>query len=143
MKIPTDPATRSAIIAAGEGVRPVMSGWTRTLGMAAAGFGASTGLAWWADNHYSRMPDAQGHSVGYMDRAEARRTFSGPSGFPAVLSFSALMAVPVLYSKLRDHVNPAEFMVLKNVNYAFLGGMLVGTAAAGGLLPSLPHTSHG
>jgi len=132
------PAARSAAIAAGEGVRPIMSGWTRSLGMAAAGFGVATGLAWWADNHYSRMPDAQGHSVGFMDRIEARRAFSGPTGFPAVISFSALMAVPVLYSKLRDHVNPAEFTVLKNLNYAFMGGMLVGTAAAGGLLPSLP-----
>lgn len=132
------PAARSAAIAAGEGVRPIMSGWTRSLGMAAAGFGVATGLAYWADNHYSRMPDANGHSVGFMDRIEARRAFSGPTGFPAVISFSALMAVPVLYSKLRDHVNPAEFTVLKNLNYAFMGGMLVGTAAAGGLLPTLP-----
>lgn len=132
------PAAAAVAAVAAEGVRPVASKLTRVIFATGAGFATAAGIGYWADKHYDTMPDADGTSAGRIDRAEARKIFSGPEGWPAIVSFSALMSVSVLYSQLRDHITPGEFSMLRYGGYAFLGGMLVGTAVTPGLLPALP-----
>lgn len=123
--------------AATQAVRPVASTATRMLGVAGAGFAVTAGLALWADNHYRGRPDAAGDSPGRIDRREARELFSGADGFPAIVSFTALLAASFLYSHGRQHMTPKEFSMLRS-SYWLLGGALLGTAAAPAVLRPLP-----
>jgi hypothetical protein len=123
--------------AANAAVRPIASTATRMVGVAALGFGAAAGLAMWADSHYRDKPDANGDSPGYIDRKEARNLFSGADGFPAIVSFTALLAASFLYSHGRQSMTPKEFGMLRT-SYWLLGGALLGTAAAPAALRKLP-----
>ncbi|MCW2921374.1 MAG: hypothetical protein JWL76_1248 [Thermoleophilia bacterium] len=129
--------TPAAATAATTAARPVASTVTRMIGFAGAGFAAAAGLALWADNHYTGKPDASGDSPGRIDRREARELFSGADGFPAIVTFTALLAASFLYSHGKQHMTPKEFTMLRT-SYWVLGGALVGTAAAPGVLRKLP-----
>jgi hypothetical protein len=123
--------------AAATAVRPVASPASRMIMTAAVGFGAAAGLATWADSRYREMPDDDGRSVGRIDRVEARNLFSGFDGFPAIVSFTALLAASFLYSHGRQTMTPKEFSMLRS-SYWLLGGALLGTASAPALLRPLP-----
>jgi hypothetical protein len=84
------------------------------------------------------MPQADGTSPGYIDRLEARSQFSGSDGWPAIITFGALLGASFLYSHGRDNLTPKEFSFLKHVGYGFMGGGLVGTSIAPALLRPLP-----
>ena len=127
----------AAATAATEMVRPVASGATRLLMHAAVGASATLGIALWADGHYSDKPDAHGHSPGRIDRGEAREMFSGFDGFPAIVTFTALLAASFLYTRGREGLAPKEFNMLRT-SYEVLGGALVGTLLAPSLLRPLP-----
>lgn len=119
-------------------LRPIAGSVTRTIAAAGAGFAVFAGIGLWADKHYTRMPQADGTSPGYIDRLEARSQFSGSDGWPAIITFGALLGASFLYSHGRDNLTPKEFSFLKYVGYGFMGGGLVGTSVAPMLLRPLP-----
>lgn len=121
--------------------RPVTSSVTRTIAAAAVGFGTFAGIGLWADKHFSRMPQADGTSPGYIDRREARSQFAGSDGWPAIIGFGALLGASFLYTHGRDNLTPKEFAFLKYVGYGFMGGGLAGTSVAPMLLRPLPDAS--
>ncbi len=128
----------AAASAATQAVRPIASGASRLLFHAAIGASATLGIAFWADEHYKdARPDANGDSFGYIDRKESRELFSGFDGFPAIVTFTALLAASFLYTRGRQHLEPKEFSMLR-ASYEILGGGLVGTVLAPGLLRKLP-----
>lgn len=129
--------TPAAAATATSAVRPVASTVTRMMGVAGAGFAASVGLALWADKHYTGKPDAAGDSPGRIDRREARELFSGADGFPSIVTFTALLAASFLYSHGRQNMSPKEFSMMRT-SYWLLGGALLGTVAAPGVLRPLP-----
>lgn len=131
--MPIPPASAADTLA-----RPLASTVTRTLAAAGVGFGTFAGVGLWADQHFSRMPKADGTSPGYIDRLEARSQFSGPDGWPAIVSFGALLGASFLYTHGRSNITPKEFAFLKYVGYAFMGGGLVGTSIAPAMLRPLP-----
>jgi hypothetical protein len=133
------PPAAAATVAA-ETVRPVASSATRILFAAGLGFGTFAGVGMWADKHFSKMPQADGTSPGYIDRMEARSQFAGSDGWPAIVSFTALLGASFLYTHGREHLSPKEFAFVKYVGYGFLGGGLVGTSVAPSLLRPLPKT---
>ena len=136
--MPAIPPAAVAAAAAPELVRPVASGATRLIMHAAVGGGATAGLALWADNHYGdAKPDEHGNSVGYIDRKESREMFSGADGFPAIVTFTALLAASFLYTRGREGLQPKEFNMLRT-SYEVLGGALVGTVLAPSILRPLP-----
>lgn len=138
------PVTRVGMAAASQSqsVRPITSGLSRQTMAAGLGFGAATGLAVWADQRYD-MPDADGTSVGRIDRYEAREMFTGRTGVPVLLSFTALLPVSILYSHLRRSVTPGELSFLQHAGYAAMGGVLLGTMVAPAMLPELPPVPRG
>ncbi len=128
------PAAAAAVTAP---VRPITSGASRLIIHAGIGAAATIGAALWADNHYRDKPDATGHSPGRIDRREARELFSGADGFPAIVTFTALLAASFLYTRGREHLSPKEFNMLRT-SYEILGGALVGTVLAPTMLRPLP-----
>ena len=127
----------AAVAAASAPVRPITSGASRLIIHAGIGAAATIGAALWADNHYRDKPDETGHSLNAIDRREARELFSGADGFPAIVTFTALLAASFLYTRGREHLSPKEFTMLRT-SYEILGGALVGTILAPGMLRPLP-----
>jgi len=121
-----------------EGLRPLASKPTRVIAAAGLGFAVFAGLAFWADQHYGKMPDDPTLGSGEIDRVEARSMFSGPRGFPSYVAFTALLSASFLYSHGRERLSPKEFSFLQTVGYGFMGGGLIGTTIAPSLLRPLP-----